>query len=919
VDKDGNVSSIYDKVHKTETLSAPIKLAFQGEAPSIYPAWNMDWKDQQKAPYAYVDGPAKMSVVENGPVRYAIQIERSAQGSHFVQQVRLTKGSDRVEFLDNIDWKSTGCALKATFPLKASNPKATYNWQVGTVQRGNNDEKKYEVASQRWFDLTDRSGDFGASVLTGAKYGSDKPDDNTVRLTLLYSPTATGGFEEQAHQDWGHHEILYGLYPHVKDWRYAGTAQEAMRLDQPMNVFQAPAHPGILGRVYSALKISDDDVTAVALKKAEDSGRIVVRLREDNGAGRKGVLLSLPEGIVAAREVDGQERQIGPATVTDGKLVFNMTPYAVRAFELQVKPQATGTKTVSKPVALPYNVCATSNRANRAAGNFDGQGRSLAADQLPDTIHAEGVDFKIGPTKDGAKNAVACEGQEIELPVGDWQKIYILGASSKGDKFGAFYVPLGQNRLESKSYVEGWNIQDWGGYIGEWDTRVWKHPQKEVIYDWGDNPYEGLTPGFMKMAPVAWCCDHKHDAKGDEIYQYSYLFKYSVQLGTSLSPHDRTLRLPNDPSIKILAISVARNVNDDITPADALYDTLPRSPDHVVVTPAGGDYKDSKLVTIGPNLFGAMNQIKYSADGSAPNQAYTGPFWVSKTTTIKAEIAGGPVTTTTLNVDDTTAPTLTASYYWPDLNVAELRFSEPLDKLAGEEPTNYRIGDVAATAAHLSKDGQTVFLEMGPAADTVDQVRATAIVRDASENHNEANLEFQVTPAKAAYSLDHFVADGHEVTASPDGLPIAGNAPWSINFFIRPDKQIPDHTLIAGFGQVPDRRDGASRYLSMFNEGGLRFWGRNVDISTDTNLALNTWQMLTVTYDGSTLKIYKDGKLLTSAGAALNDAPNEVHIAPLDGWLHRNRFDSGEIANFSIWANCLDQTAVDTLLRKGHS
>ncbi len=903
VDKDGNVSSIYDNVHKTETLSAPIKLAFQAEAPSIYPAWNMDWKDQKKPPYAYVDGPAKISVVENGPVRYAIQVERDAQGSHFVQQVRLTKGSDHVEFLDNIDWKSTGCALKATFPLKASNPKATYNWQVGTVERGNNDPKKYEVASQRWFDLTDTSGDFGASVLTGAKYGSDKPDDSTLRLTLVYSPTATGGFEEQAYQDWGHHEILYGLYPHAKDWRYAGTAQEAMRLDQPLNVFQAPSHVGNLGRAFSALKVSDDDVTVVALKKAESSGRIVVRFREQNGAGRKGVTLSMPEGISGAREVDGQERPIGSATVSGGKLVFDMTPYAVRAFELQVKTKPTAPLAVSKPVELPYNLCATSTRANRSAGNFDGEGRSLAADQLPDSIAAEGVNFKIGPKADGVKNAVACEGQTIALPAGDWQKVYLLAASSKDDHLATFGV--GGNNVTLK-------IQDWGGHIGEWDTRVWAKPQKEVIYDWGDNPYRGLEPGYMKMQPVAWCCDHKHDPQGDEIYEYSYLFKYSL-------PYGKTLTLPNDPSIKILALSVARNVNDDIQPADPLYDTLPRKMTGPVITPAAGDFKDSKLVTIEPSLFGATNQIKYSLDGSTPTMGYPGPIWVTKSTTIKARIGEGPVTTATLNVDDTTPPTLTASYYWPDLNVAELRFSEPIDKMAAEEPTNYHIGSATATAAHLSGDKQSVILELSPTSAPVDQVRATAIVRDESENHNEATLDFQITPAKAAYQLDHFTADGHEVTASPADLPVAPGAPWTINFFIRVDHQIPDHTIIAGFGQVDDRESGASRYLAMFDEGGLRFWGRNIDIPLNTKLDLNTWEMLTVTFDGTQVVAYKDGKAMSVAGVKFAEAPNEVHIAPLDGWMHRNRFDSGEIADFSIWNNCLDRTAINALLKKGHS
>jgi alpha-mannosidase len=83
-----------------------------------------------------------------------------------------------------IEWKTANANLKATFPLTAANAKATYNWDIGTIERGNNDERKFEVPSHQWFDLTDRSGTFGVTILSDCKYGSDKPDDKTLRLTL---------------------------------------------------------------------------------------------------------------------------------------------------------------------------------------------------------------------------------------------------------------------------------------------------------------------------------------------------------------------------------------------------------------------------------------------------------------------------------------------------------------------------------------------------------------------------------------------------------------------------------------------------------------------------------------------------------------------------------------------------------------
>ncbi len=92
----------------------------------------MDWEDRQKPPRAYVSGPAKVRVVESGPVRVAVEIERETEGSKFIQTVRLTAGDagNRVEFKNIIDWNTKAASLKASFPLAASNPKATYNWGI---------------------------------------------------------------------------------------------------------------------------------------------------------------------------------------------------------------------------------------------------------------------------------------------------------------------------------------------------------------------------------------------------------------------------------------------------------------------------------------------------------------------------------------------------------------------------------------------------------------------------------------------------------------------------------------------------------------------------------------------------------------------------------------------------------------------
>ena len=201
--------------------------------------------------------PAKVRVVENGPVRVALEVEREAQGSRFVQTIRLAAGAagDRVEFATVIDWQTRESSLKASFPFKNASPLASYDDKLGVPMRGNNDPKKYEVPQHQWFDLTNQEANYGAAVLNDSKFGSDKPDDRTMRLTLLYTPGVRTAYQDQATQDFGRHEMLYAVTGHAGDWRAGGVPLQAARLNQPLAAFQShAAHDGKLGRSFSLLQ-----------------------------------------------------------------------------------------------------------------------------------------------------------------------------------------------------------------------------------------------------------------------------------------------------------------------------------------------------------------------------------------------------------------------------------------------------------------------------------------------------------------------------------------------------------------------------------------------------------------------------------------------------------------------------------------
>ncbi len=359
LDQNGDVSSIFDKQIKRELLSAPIRLAISTDNPRQWPAWNMDFEDEQRAPRAFVGGLAKIRVVEQGPVRVAVEVERETEDSKFVQTISLSAGDagNRVEFRNAIDWKTKQANLKATFPLSATNRMATYNWDIGTVQRPNAEERQFEVASHQWIDLTNQDGAYGVTVLTDCKNGSDKPDDKTLRLTLVRTPGTRGGYADQGTQDLGRHDIVFGLAGHGNGWRDANTDWQAYRLNQPLIAFASSKHPGTLSKSFSLLRTSNDRVRVLALKKAELTDEVIVRLVEMDGKPAQNVRLNFAGALVAAREVNGQEQPLGPASVDNGALITSFGPYQPRTFA--VKVAAANTKapaSQSLPVALDYEM-----------------------------------------------------------------------------------------------------------------------------------------------------------------------------------------------------------------------------------------------------------------------------------------------------------------------------------------------------------------------------------------------------------------------------------------------------------------------------------------------------------------------------------------------------------------------------------
>ena len=600
LDQNGDVSSIFDKKLNRELLSAPVRLAISTDNPEHWPAWNMDFEDEQRLPRAYVSGSPTITVIERGPARVALQVERQTEGSTFVQQIRLAAGDagNRVVFANNIDWKTKEANLKAVFPLTAGNPNATYNWEVGTIQRPNENERQFEVASHFWIDLTDQSAGYGATVLTDVKNGSDKPNDNTIRLTLIRTPGTRGGYTDQGTQDIGHHRIVFGLAGHDGDWRQGQTDWQAYRLSDPLLAFESTKHPGSMGKEFSLLRVNNSRVRVLALKKAEQSDEVVLRMVELDGKSASDVHVHFAAPVTAAREINAQElpetHAANPAqgrapsrspVVQSGDLVFSLGSYQPRSFALKLgAAPRKATPVQFAAVTLPYDSSVASIDGKPASGCFDcnydrpnssPQGKALPAEMLPTKLDYAGISFTLAPAGGPKPNSVTTDGQTINVPVGNFNRLYLLTAAADGDQQATF-------RIGKKNVPL--TIEEWTGFVGQWDDRIWKTAEEQLPPRPGTagatrvrlNEYAemiGLHPGYMKPADIGWFASHRHDSAAEnEAYRYSYLFVYPIDLPEGA----KTITLPRNPNIHILAATVA-NEPAQAWPAQPLHDTLGRT------------------------------------------------------------------------------------------------------------------------------------------------------------------------------------------------------------------------------------------------------------------------------------------------------------------------------------------------------
>ncbi len=296
----GWLQSIVDKRQNREVLAGPgNQLQLLEDLPAQWDAWNLGLTGT-----VYPSAFRSARVVENGPVRTVIRLERDYlkpgvrkefptedfPSSFFTQDVILYNVLDRIDFTTDVDWWETHTMLKVAFPLATTDTIATYEIPYGTIRRSTQlrtswEKAKVEVPASRWADVS--SDGYGVSLLNNAKYGYDIKG-NLMRLSLLRSPVWPDPTADR-----GKHEIHYALYPHAGTWKQAATVHRGYEYNYPLIAVETGRHAGSLSLSRSFVQLDAPNLVLTTIKKAEDSNAWIIQWYETNGE-RTTATLTLP-------------------------------------------------------------------------------------------------------------------------------------------------------------------------------------------------------------------------------------------------------------------------------------------------------------------------------------------------------------------------------------------------------------------------------------------------------------------------------------------------------------------------------------------------------------------------------------------------------------------------------------------------
>ncbi len=238
-------------------------------------------------------------IIEDGPVRCIVEAVFAFKKSSICQRYILPKEGTEIEVEIQVFWNEKTRMLKLSIPTVGKDNKYLGQVAYGVNELPNNGE---EAVAQKWVAVTSQKRDFALTCINDGIYGSDYSKDG-LRLTLLRSP----GYSAHPDKKGIVYMPLDRFSPRIdqghrsfKFWFNGGRISERLgKIDREALIknekpFALSFYPSGQGKKLQPLAILSDNVVQItAIKKAENSSNLIIRLFEPTGKSRK-TILTLP-------------------------------------------------------------------------------------------------------------------------------------------------------------------------------------------------------------------------------------------------------------------------------------------------------------------------------------------------------------------------------------------------------------------------------------------------------------------------------------------------------------------------------------------------------------------------------------------------------------------------------------------------
>ncbi len=317
---DGTLTSLHDLARDREVLLRGGRgnlLRLHPDHPSCFDAWELEAHHRHGG--IDVDQVESIRLVEQDPLRAAVEVTRVFGSSRAVQTIALDADSKSVDFTLWIDWRERERVLKVGFPLAVRASRTAAEIQFGHIERpvGDNtswDSARFEASGHRWLHVAEPG--YGVALANDSSHGHDvtpaggsasAPTSGVdARLTLLRAPQSP-----DPRADLGEHTMRYCL---TLDAGIREANAAGLRCNQPLRVLAGRRPEGSFVEVQPNGR--SDLAFVDAVKQAFDgSGDVVVRLHEALGASSD-VLFRLAECASSVTEVDLLEEESTEPTQT---------------------------------------------------------------------------------------------------------------------------------------------------------------------------------------------------------------------------------------------------------------------------------------------------------------------------------------------------------------------------------------------------------------------------------------------------------------------------------------------------------------------------------------------------------------------------------------------------------------------------